>query len=262
MNIVDSHNHIHFRAFSHDREEALSRAFDGGVTSMLTVGIDPKDCKKAIDVARGHEGVFVSIGIHPQNADKYGVKEVQTLAGLSSDPCVVAIGETGFDLFRTPQSEPRQKELFAAHIELARRLRLPLVIHDRQAHEQTIQVMNDTNAWPIGGVFHCFSGDSQLAQTVTGKGFYISIPGVVSYKSAHELKDVVARTPLEYLLVETDARYLTPEPFRGKRNEPLYVAKVVEEIARIKKTSAEEVARITSGNFSRLFLRRSPDNLK
>ena len=139
---------------------------------MLTVGIDPNDCKKALDVARGHEGVFVSIGIHPQNADKYGVKEVQTLAGLCSDPCVVAIGETGFDLFRTPESEPRQKELFAAHIELARQLRLPLVIHDRQAHEQTLQVMNDTNAWPIGGVFHCFSGDAQLARTVTGKGFY------------------------------------------------------------------------------------------
>jgi TatD DNase family protein len=262
MNIVDSHNHIHFRAFGHDREEALNRAYDGGVTSMLTVGIDPDDCKKALDVARVHKGVFASIGIHPQNADKYGVKEVQLLAGLCNDPCVVAIGETGFDLFRTPESEPRQKELFAAHIELARQLRLPLVIHDRQAHEQTLQVMNDTKAWPIGGVFHCFSGDTQLARTVIGNGFFISIPGVVSFKNAQVLKDVVDRTPLEFLLVETDAPYLTPEPFRGKRNEPLYVVKVVDEIARIKKTSAEEVARVTSENFSRLFLGHLSKNAK
>ncbi len=160
------------------------------------------------------------------------------------------------------KANPGQKALFAGHIELAKQLRLPLVIHDRQAHEQTLQVMNDTNAWPLGGVFHCFSGDAQLARTVTAKGFFISIPGVVSFKSAHVLKDVVDQTPLEYLLVETDAPYLTPEPFRGKRNEPLYVVKVVEEIARIKKTSAEEVARITSENFSRLFLRRLLDNSK
>jgi TatD DNase family protein len=121
--------------------------------------------------------------------------------------------------------------------------------------------MNDTNAWPIGGVFHCFSGDVQLARTVTGNGFFISIPGVVSFKNAHVLKDVVERTPLEFLLVETDAPYLTPEPFRGKRNEPLYVVKVVDEIARIKKTSAEEVARVTSENFSQLFLGRLPNNI-
>jgi TatD DNase family protein len=261
MNIVDSHNHIHFRAFVHDREETLSRAYDGGVTSMLAVGIDPYDCEKAVDFARAHKGVFASIGIHPQNADKYGIKEVQKLAGLCGDPCVVAIGETGFDLFRTPQSEPGQKDLFTAHIELARQLRLPLVIHDRQAHEQTLQVMNDTNAWPLGGVFHCFSGDAQLARTVTGNGFFISIPGVVTFKNAHVLKDVVDRTPLEFLLVETDAPYLTPEPFRGKRNEPLYVVKVVDEIARIKKTSAEEVARVSSENFSRLFLGRVHKNI-
>jgi TatD DNase family protein len=262
MNIVDSHNHIHFRAFGHDRENALGRAYDGGVTSMLTVGIDPKDCEKALDVAHAHKGVYASIGIHPQNADKYGEKDVQNLAGLCSDPCVVAIGETGFDLYRTPESEPEQRDLFVAHIELARKLRLPLVIHDRQAHEQTLHVMNDTNAWSIGGVFHCFSGDAQLARTITGSGFFISIPGVISFKSAHVLKDVVDRTQLEFLLVETDAPYLTPEPFRGKRNEPLYVVRVVDEIARIKKISAEEVARVTSENFSRLFLRRLTNNSK
>jgi TatD DNase family protein len=261
MNIVDSHNHIHFRAFNHDREETLAKAYDGGVTSMLIVGIDPKDCKKALDVARVHKRVFVSIGIHPQNADKYSTKEVQNLAGLCSDPNVVAIGETGFDLYRTPQSEPKQKELFAAHIEMARHLGLPLVIHDRQAHEQTLQVMNDTNAWPVGGVFHCFSGDEQLARTVIGHGFFISIPGVVSFKNALILREVVERTPLEFLLVETDAPYLTPEPFRGKRNEPLYVVRVVEEIARIKKLGVEEVARITTENFSRLFLGRLQNNV-
>lgn len=254
MKIVDSHNHIHFRAFRQDRDDAIRRATDGGIVAMLAVGIDPKDSSSALSLAHSHEGLFVSAGIHPQNADTYGPADVQKLSALCSDDKVVAIGETGFDLYRTPGSEQKQKELFRAHIELARKLTFPLVIHDRSAHDQTLQVMDEMNAWPIGGVFHCFSGDAELARLISGRGFLISIPGVVTFKNAAMLKEVVSCIPLESLLVETDAPYLTPEPFRGKRNEPLYVMKVVEEIAKIKRTSAHEVARITTENFSRVFL--------
>jgi TatD DNase family protein len=133
MNIIDSHNHIHFKAFRKDMEETLKRALDGGVSAMLAVGIDPKDCEKALEVARAYKNVYVSLGIHPQNADRYGAKDVEDLAGMCSEPGVVAIGETGFDLYRTPESEPQQRLLFEAHIELARQRGLPLIIHDRDA---------------------------------------------------------------------------------------------------------------------------------
>lgn len=262
MKIIDSHNHIHFREFQRDRKDVMERAAEGGVIGMLAVGIDPKDCRKALDHAQHHKGVFVSVGIHPQNALRYGPEDAGRLADLCRDESVVAIGETGFDLYRTPGSEVAQRALFIAHIDLARQVGLPLVIHDRSAHEQTLRVLDDARAWSVGGVFHCFSGDAAMAQEVTGKGFFISIPGVVTFRNAAVLKEVVGSTPLEWLLVETDAPYLTPEPFRGRRNEPIHVAKTVEEIARIKDVSPEEVAGRTTENFKRLFLARVSQDRK
>jgi TatD DNase family protein len=237
--------------------QVIERAFSAGIVSMLAVGIDPEDCRNALDVAGEYENILVALGIHPQNAGIYGVEEVHGLSELLREGPVVAIGETGFDLYRTPESENGQRELFRAHIELARERNLPLVIHDRSAHDQTCEVLDDMNAWSLGGVFHCFSGDLGLARLVTGKGFLISIPGVVTYKNASVLREVVRETPPEFLLVETDAPYLTPEPFRGKRNEPGYVINTIQEIAKIKELGSEDLARITTENFKRLFAGRS-----
>lgn len=261
MNMIDSHNHIHFRDFRRDLKEVMHRATSGGVRAMLTVGIDPKDSARALETARAYHGVYVSVGIHPQNGGKFTREDVYGLRDLHTDT-VVAIGETGFDLYRTPQSADAQKDLFIAHIEVARQLKLPIIIHDRAAHEQTLDVLDDTAAWGLGGVFHCFSGDVDLARTVVSKGFFVSIPGVVTFRNSSQLKDVVRAIPLEHLLVETDAPYLTPEPYRGKRNEPLYTARTVEEIARIKGISPDEVALRTMENFCRLFLggKQPPDN--
>jgi len=257
VKITDSHNHIHFRAFRHDMEQVIERAFSSGVTGMLAVGIDPKDCRHALSVAKDHQGIFVSLGIHPQNGGVYHRDDVHALKNMAHDGTVVAVGETGFDLYRTPESVKDQKALFIAHIELARELGLPLVIHDRMAHKETCEVLDDLNAWPLGGVFHCFSGDVQLARLVIRKGFFISIPGVVTFKNSRDLREVVQNIPEEFLLAETDAPYLAPDPYRGKRNEPGYVIKTIEEIAKIKGMDPEEAARITSENFTRLFLRRS-----
>jgi TatD DNase family protein len=260
MNAVDSHNHIHFKAFRKDMDQVIRQAFSAGVSSMLAVGIDPEDCRKALAVAGAYEGILVSLGIHPQNAGTYSVDEVHALSQLASDGPIVAVGETGFDLYRTPESEGSQEELFRAHIELARELDLPLVIHDREAHVQTCRVLDDMNAWSLGGVFHCFSGDVELARLVTKRGFLISIPGVVTYKNAAVLKDVVREIPGEFLLAETDAPYLTPEPFRGKRNEPQYVMNTIMEMAKIKDMHSEDLSRITTENFKRLFFRRSSNS--
>ncbi|HOO38072.1 MAG TPA: TatD family hydrolase [Deltaproteobacteria bacterium] len=252
--LIDSHNHLHFNAYKKDRDSVMGRAATEGVTSMLLVGIDPDDSLRALAIARTHDGLYAAIGIHPQMAGEYAAEDLFSLAEKAKDPKVVAVGETGFDLFRTPESEGKQRELFTAHIELAKRLGLPIIIHDRDAHEQTTALLDEREGWSRGGVFHCFSGDVALARKVLDEGFYVSVPGVVTYKNASRLHEVVAFCPLERLLIETDAPYLSPEPYRGKRNEPSYIRKTAEAIARIKGLSFDEVARATTENFSRLFV--------
>lgn len=254
MRLADSHNHIHFSEC--DTSAILKRARDAGVVNQLLVGIDPHDCRRALEVARDEPGLYAAIGIHPQLAGEYARRDVEALADLAG-PKVVAVGETGFDLYRTPQSEALQAELFRDHIELARRLRLPLVIHDRQAHAQTLALLDETAAWTLGGVMHCFSGDVDLARIVINKGFYLSIPGVITYKNARDLVAVAAFAPAERLLIETDAPYLSPQPYRGKPNEPAYLIETLTCLARIKEIAVDEMAAITVDNFHTLFLKDS-----
>jgi len=250
--ISDSHNHLHFSAFADDLPAVIERARDCGVSNMLMVGIDPDDTRAALDTARVYNGVYSSVGIHPQNAVKYNRNDLYDLAGMLGEDKVVAIGETGFDLYRSPDDIEEQRDLFMAHIEIAKEKALPVIIHDRQAHEETLKVMDDMDGWSSGGVFHCFSGDVALAEYVVKKGFFISIPGVVTFKNAGVLSDVVFRTPTENLLVETDAPFLSPVPFRGKRNEPAYLVHTLERMAEIKGMELDEIADITSDNFLRL----------
>lgn len=254
MKITDSHNHLHFDSYDNDRNETLNRAYSSGVDTMLLVGIDPHDSQKALDVSSRSRGIFVSLGIHPQKAKEYNSNDVSNLRNLFSSSKVVAIGETGFDLFRSPDTEEMQKQLFLSHIELARELSLPLIIHDRDAHKETLSILDSSNAWSFGGVFHCFSGDLRMASHIIAHGFYISISGVVTYKNASILKEVVSICPLDKILVETDAPFLAPVPYRGKRNEPSFIVTTLEEIAKIKNCSFEEISKITTENFYKLFL--------
>lgn len=260
MNTADSHNHLHFRDYGGDREGVMGRARDAGVTRMLLVGIDAGDSREAVEVAATRDGLYASIGIHPQNAGIFFPQDVFSLEGLAGLGKVVAVGETGFDLYRTPQSEALQKELFEAHISLARKLSLPLVIHDRDAHAQTLEVLDRCDAWLLGGVFHCYSGDVQMAARVLEKGFYLSVPGVVTYKTAEVLREVVRRCPARSLLAETDAPFLSPVPHRGKRNEPAYVIRTIEEMARLKGMTPEAMGRQVLENFDRLFLSKKRKN--
>lgn len=257
MWLADSHNHIHFESFEIDFSEVVYRCSSSGIKYMLLVGIDRNDSLKALEVASRNIGMFVSIGIHPQNAGEYKAEDVYSLENIASDEKVVAIGETGFDLYRAPESGSLQKDLFRAHISLAKKLSLPLVIHDRNAHEQVIDVLNEEGAWILGGVFHCFSGDTRMADKILEKGYYISIPGVVTFNKSNILREVVRICPIGSLLVETDAPYLAPEPFRGKRNEPSYLIKTLEEVAKIKGITPDEAAGKTTENFKRLFLSKN-----
>ncbi len=261
MHITDSHNHLHFRDFRKDLTEVVNKANASGILTMLLVGIDPQDSLKAQQTAQRFDGLFSSIGIHPQMAGSYGYDDVKALASLARSEKVLAVGETGFDLFRTPDSIEQQELLFSAHIELAKELELPLIIHDRDAHEETVAVLSRENGWATGGVFHCFSGDVSLAKNVLDMGFYVSIPGVVTYKNASRLREVVRFCPLDMILVETDAPYLSPVPHRGKRNDPSYIRHTLQEVARLKDLPLEEAAEYTTLNFQKLFKRQGLKNL-
>lgn len=254
MRAADSHNHLHFDSYGTDLDEVVGRSLSSGVTRMLLVGIDVDDSKNAIALASRHEGLFASIGIHPQNAGVFTLEDVLSLEMLADGNKVVAVGETGFDLYRTPESEPLQKELFSAHIDLARKLDLPLVIHDRNAHAQTLEVLDGHDGWSLGGVFHCYSGDAAMASRVLDKGYFISVPGVVTYKTAEVLREVVGMCPMDRLLTETDAPFLSPVPHRGRRNEPAYMIRTIEEIARVKGMEPQAVGQAAYDNFARLFL--------
>jgi TatD DNase family protein len=254
MHTADSHNHLHFHSYGNDLEEVVERSRTAGVSHMLLVGIDEEDSRKAVEVSSLHEGMYASIGIHPQNGGVFTPQDVFSLEKLANHPKVVAVGETGYDLYRTPGSQTLQKELFKAHISLARRLSLPLVIHDRDAHAQTLELMDECDAWSLCGVFHCYSGDVKMASRVLEKGFFISVPGVVTYKTAEVLRDVVRMCPYDSLLAETDAPFLSPVPHRGKRNEPSYMIRTVEEMARLKGMTPDAMGEKVLENFIRLFL--------
>ncbi len=250
--ISDSHNHIHLKHYSADREEVLERARAVGVESMLLVGTDPVDSRRAVEFAGMNEGIYSAVGIHPQQAAEFGPEDVFNLKDIA-DKKTIAIGETGFDLYYTAESVDQQRSLFAAHIELARDMKLPLIIHDRDAHKETVMLLDELDGWSCGGVMHCFSGDVDMARYCVECGFYISITGVVTFKNGGMLRDVVREIPAERLLVETDAPYLTPVPNRGKRNEPAYLLNTLERMADIKGCELAEMANITSDNFQKLF---------
>ena len=253
--VIDSHNHIHFDEYKDDRPQVIKRSASRCLAAMLLVGIDRKDSEKALNIARQYKGLYVSIGVHPQNAGQYGAGDVLGLASLSRDTRVVAVGETGFDLYRTPDTLDLQKELFRAHVDLARRLDLPLVIHTRNADSILLEMLDDLDAWELGGVIHCFSGDMKMAEHVIKKGFVVSIPGVITFKKAHVLREVAREVPEESLLVETDAPYLAPMPYRGKRNEPSYVVETLKAVSDIREVSIAHMANVTADNFCRLFLK-------
>jgi len=262
MKIADSHNHLHFDECKKALDDILDRASYAGVEKILLVGIDPEDSIKAKKLSETQKGFYTSVGIHPQMAVKYSVEDVYNLSS-QVDNKVVAIGETGFDFYRTPDSIIEQEEIFKAHIKLSKEHNLPLVIHDREAHKETIRVLNENDGWSMGGVMHCFSGDKNLASLILSKGFYLSITGVITYKSAALLREVANMTPLDRLLVETDAPYLSPVPYRGKMNEPAYLVEVLNMLSGIKKVGIEKLSEITFSNFEKLFLshRASKRNL-
>jgi TatD DNase family protein len=249
--LIDSHAHLEMKEFDADRKDVVERAFLAGVESMITVGTNLALSRKALSVARQYANVYAAVGVHPHDAAKAGDKTLDELKSLARDPKVVAYGEIGLDFVRTISPREIQENFFARQLELAGELELPVIIHDRDAHEQTLRMVMKSSV--RRGVFHCFSGDWAMARHCIDLGFYISVPGVVTFDKSHILHEVVRQAPLDSILLETDCPYLTPVPHRGKRNEPAFMVHTAKKVAQIKGMNWEDVAQAASENTRKLF---------
>ncbi len=253
MKFIDSHAHLDLPEFKKDMDDVIKRAKESGIENIITIGIGIKECQAAIKIADAYSFIYASIGIHPHNAKSLDLKALDFLEENAKNKKVVALGEMGLDFFRNHSSREDQIRAFRAQLDLAKSIKLPVVIHDRDAHAETLSMLEEEKNGLNGGVIHCFSGDSEMAFKCIDMGFYISIPGTVTFKNAKKQHEVVKKIPIEKLIIETDCPFLAPVPYRGKRNEPLYVTHVAEAISRIKNMPVEEVARITTANSKKLF---------
>ena len=251
--LIDSHAHLEMKEFDSDREEVIKRAGNEGVDFIVTVGTNLKLSLKAVALADKYENIYATVGVHPHDVaqtDKNTLESLKELVHANPEK-IVAYGEIGLDFFRNISPQEKQIEVFGLQLELASELNLPVVIHDREAHEQTLEIVKSSGV--RRGVFHCFSGDYEMAKQCIDLGFYISIPGVVTFDKAKTIQDVVQRVPLSSLLLETDAPYLAPVPHRGKRNEPSFIVHTAKKVAEIKNIPWEEVAQATACNAMNLF---------
>ena len=249
--LIDSHAHLEMKEFDSDREDVIKRAGDTGVDFIVTVGTNLALSRKAVSLAQKYQNIYATIGVHPHDAAKTDNRTFESLKELSQVQKIIAYGEIGLDFFRNISSQEKQIDVFGLQLELAQELNLPVIIHDREAHEKTLEMVKASGV--RRGVFHCFSGDYAMAKQCIDLGFYISIPGVVTYDKAKTIQDVALRVPLASLLLETDAPYLTPVPHRGKRNEPSFIIHTAKKVAEIKKVGWEEVAQVTADNAMTLF---------
>ncbi len=254
ISLVDSHAHLDDQRFADDLDAVLDRAAQAGIDTILTVGCDLASSQRSIDLAARYPQVYAAIGIHPHDAPTAtddAMAQLKVMA-TGSDK-VVAIGETGLDFYRDRAPRDQQRDAFRRQIRLARELGKPLIIHDRDAHDEILSILQQEKASEVGGVLHCFSGDLALARDCVDLNFYISFPGTLTYPANSALREVAAGLPIDVMLVETDCPYLAPQPWRGKRNEPAYTLNTAETLAQIKGLSLDDVARVTTRNAWRLF---------
>lgn len=258
MPFVDSHCHIDGREYDADRDEVIARAIAAGVTTMLNVGTgDPHSgaFERAVELAEKYSEIYCAIGVHPHDAKLFDDAAEARLVDLAKQSNkLVAWGEIGLDYHYDHSPRETQREVFGSQLEIARKLDLPVIIHSREADDDTIAILRDGLAnYERAGVLHCFGGSLAMAQAAIGLGFYVSFAGNLTFKKAEDLQTIARQLPLERLMIETDCPYLTPMPFRGKRNEPARVVETAKFLAELKGLELEEAGRLTSENFARLF---------
>ncbi len=251
--LFDTHVHLNIEQFDEDRDEVIQRAKAAGVEKMVVVGFDHETIKKAIALAEAHDFIYAAVGWHPVDAIDFTDEDLLWLEELAHHKKVVALGEMGLDYHWDKSPKNVQKDVFRKQIALAKKVKLPIIIHNREATDDVIAILQEEHAEEVGGIMHCFAGEVEHVEPCLDMNFYISLGGPVTFKNAKAPKEVAKVVPSDRLLVETDCPFLAPHPHRGKRNEPAYVRLVAEQIADLRETSIETVEQQTTANALRLF---------
>ena len=250
---IDTHSHLDFDEFQEDFNGIIKQCQDVGVTNIIVPGVTEQDTPRIIDLVNKHNELYAAVGIHPSEAKSWNEKSYDYFKNIAQNPKVKAIGEIGLDYFWDKSFNDIQQNIFRLQIELAKEVQKPIIIHDRDAHQDTLKILKEMNAKEVGVVMHCFSGSVELMKECIKEGFFIALGGVVTFKNAVKSKEVAKTIPLEFLLLETDAPYLTPVPFRGKTNYPYYIPIIAQYIAELRAISIDEVAQATTHNAKNFF---------
>jgi TatD DNase family protein len=259
VSLIDTHCHINFDGYDEDRAAVIARATDAGVTRIINPAVDLETSQAAIDLAAQYDGMYAAVGVHPNSTADFKPEWIEAFAALAKAPKVVAIGEIGLDYHWDESPKAKQFEAFEAQLELAAKLELPVIIHNREASDDVMAILKRwVTTLPASlkdrpGVLHSFSAPSEIAERAIQAGFYLGFTGPITYKNADELRRIATRAPLDRIVVETDGPFLTPTPHRGKRNEPAYIPLIVERLASLKQISIEELGEATTANAVRLF---------
>jgi TatD DNase family protein len=249
---IDTHAHLDFDSYNEDREIVIQRAIENNISAIITIGTNIESSEESIILSGKYAALFAAVGIHPSDCLETTEQDYTHLEELAQNEKVVAIGEVGLDYYRMYAPKEIQIESFRRQIRLAKKLQLPLIIHNREAHEDVLRIIEEEDAGAVGGVFHSFTGDDTFLERILVNNFYVSYTGNITFKKS-DSETLIRNTPAERLLLETDSPFLTPTPLRGKRNEPAFLVHTVDKIAGIKNISREELGSITSGNAKSLF---------
>lgn len=250
---IDSHAHLDDRRFNGDRERIIESLKENKIDIAINIGADLKTSIDSVALAKKYDNIYAAVGVHPHSASELNPYNLERIKELSKNEKVVAIGEIGLDFYYDNSPRDVQRKWFKEQLKLAKELNLPVIIHSRDASQETFDTIKEAQDGNLRGVLHCFSGSAEMAAEYVKLGFYISVGGPVTFKNARVVREVAEAVPLDKLLIETDCPYLTPEPYRGKRNEPAYVRYVAEKIAEIRGITVEEVAEATTRNTKELF---------
>lgn len=251
MRLIDTHAHLEDKKFANDRHQIIERAKQEGIQIIINIGSDLITSKQSIELSKEYDLIYATVGIHPHDAAKFNDNLYESFLELTKNEKVVGIGEIGLDYYRDLSPRPIQQDVFRQFIRLAKTTNLPIIVHNRESHSDILKILKEEEADKVGGVLHSFSGNVNMQKEVIDLGFYISISGVVTYSDS--LAKIIKFIPHERLLIETDCPYLTPVPYRGKRNEPAYLKYTAEKVSKILGITMEEIANITTSNADRLF---------
>ena len=249
---IDTHTHLQFESYNDDRELVIQRAIKNDIDAIITIGTDIKSSRDALDLAKKFAVVFASVGIHPNDSENTSDSDLDEIEKMAQIDKIVAIGEIGLDYYRQYSPKEKQQIVLRKQVQLARKLRFPIIIHNRDAHEDIYRILKEERAEEVSGVFHSFSGDINFLKSILNLNYCVSFTGPVTFKNTNYNK-LIEYVPLEQLLLETDSPFLTPVPFRDKRNEPSYLRYIAEKVAQVKGITIEKLAEITSDNARNLF---------